>query len=135
MRFRRALWLSVALLMLAGLVIGCEGGRTVKIGFRGSDTRRQKTARYVRFSGVERKSLRLEEGQTVRFEYDVEVDEGTLTLSLIDPDGETAWERTFEEAGADEVEISASQSGRYRLRIRGEATRGSYDVSWRIGEE
>jgi hypothetical protein len=79
----------------------------------------------------------------VTIDYEVMVRKRTLTLSLIDPDGETVWEETFDEAEEEggEAEIAysgdyelapAPQGGRYKLRIEGDRTGGSYDVSWSV---
>ena len=132
MRMKRTLLLTMALLVVSGVLAGCGGRSTLKIGWRGSDARRRKWANYVSFSGVERASFRAQAGEVIRLDYDVEVEKGSLTIQLLDPDGEAAWEKTFEEGDADEVVVRVSQNGRYRLHIEGNETGGSYDVSWEI---
>jgi hypothetical protein len=124
--------LAAVFLLATSLVVGCRARSSVRIGWRENSGLKHTTARYASFSGVERKSFRLEAGQTLAIDYDVEVEKGTMTLSWVDPDGETLWEETFEEGAADEVALSASQSGRHKLLIEGRNTGGSFDLSWRV---
>jgi methionine-rich copper-binding protein CopC len=133
MRMRRATLLAVALLTVAGLTVGC-GRSSLKIGWRETSGLRHKTARNSSFSGVERASFRAQADETVELDYEVEVEKGTLALSLMDPEGEPLWEETFQEDAADVLSFSAPQSGRYELRIEGSSTEGAFDVSWRVGE-
>ena len=70
----------------------------------------------------------------IELDYDVEVEEGMLTIELLDPDGDRVFHRTFREAASDVVFVSAPRRGRYQLRIEGEGTKGSYDVSWDVGD-
>ena len=94
---------------------------------------------------MERKSFRVKANQAVEIDYEVSVEKGTLTLSLINPDGETVWEETFEEAEGDggepknsfsgDYELEAvPKTGRYGLHIEGDQTGGSFDVSWQVGD-
>jgi hypothetical protein len=124
--------LAVSLLTVAGLVVGC-GRSSLRIGWRETSGLRHKTARYRSFDGLERASFRARSSESVELDYEVEVEEGTLTLTLTGPDGTTLWEETFEEDAADVLRLNASQSGRYQLRIEGDSTRGAFDVSWRTG--
>jgi len=133
MRMKKTVLLTLALLVVTGLLVGC-GGTSLRIGWRESDRLNRSTARYVSFSGVERKGFRAEAGEMIEVDYDVEVEEGALTISLLDPQENRVFHRTFRERAADVESMSAPRSGRYKLRIEGEATKGSYDVSWDVGE-
>ena len=133
MRIRRAMVLAVSLLTVVALMIGC-GRSSLRIGWRETSGLRHKTARYRSFDGLERASFRTQAGESIELDYEVEVDEGTLTLALLSPDGEQVWEETFEEDATDTVRLSAPESGRYRLWIEGESTQGAFDVSWRTGD-
>lgn len=133
MRMRRAILLTTALLTVVGLAIGC-GRSSLKVGWRETSGLRHKTARYSSFSGVERASFRAQADETIELDYEVDVEKGTLALSLIDPDGEPLWEETFEDEATDTLRLNAPQSGRYQLRIEGDSTGGGFDVSWRVGD-
>jgi methionine-rich copper-binding protein CopC len=134
MRMRRAALLAMALLVVSGVLIGCGARSSVKIGWRGSDSRKRTWASYVSFGGLERKSFRAEAGEMIELDYDVEVEEGALTIQLLDPEEDRVFHRTFRESAADVELMSAPRSGRYELRIEGEGTKGSYDVSWSVGD-
>lgn len=134
MRVRRTMILAVWLLTLVGLMIGC-GRSSLRVGWRETSGLRHKTARYRSFDGLERASFRAQAGESIELEYEVEVEEGMLTLTLTDPDGEPLWEETFEQDAADVLRLSAPRDGRYRLRIEGNSTRGAFNVSWQVGDD
>jgi hypothetical protein len=122
----------VALLPAASLLVDCGARSSLRIGWRETDGLKGKSACYASFSGLERRTLRLDAGETVALTYDVEVEEGALTLSLVDPDGEPLWKETFQQGAADEIRVRAPRNGRYELRIEGHQTGGSFDFSWRV---
>lgn len=129
MRVRPAIVVAVSLLTVVGLMVGC-GRSDLRVGWLETSGLRHKTARYRSFDGLERASFRAQSGETIELDYEVEVERGTLTLTLTDPDGEPLWEETFQEDAADALRLSAPQSGRYRLRIEGDSTQGAFDISW-----
>ena len=134
MRIRRTKMAAVVLFVVVGLVAGC-GRSSLRIGWRETTGLRHRTARYRSFDGVERASFRVRSGDTIEVDYEVEVDEGTLTLGLTDPDGEPLWEETFQENAADVLRLNARRDGRYRIRIEGDSTRGAFDVSWQTMDD
>ena len=128
-----------ALLLMTSLLVGC-GSSTVKVGWVGSSGPGHMGYsytmgyRYTTFDGVERKTFRPEAGQTITFDYDVTVEKGALLLKVVDPDGESIWEETFRKNTADTVTLTASQNGLHTVCIEGQATGGSFDISWSVGE-
>ena len=134
MKRGRMVLMAVGSVVIAALLIGCGGPSSLRIGWIGQDGLRSKSARYQLFSGVKRGSFDAKAGEMIVLEYAVEVQEGTLALSLNDPDGEALWSATFEERRTDEVRVEATQDGRYGVVIEGESTRGSFEVAWCVGE-
>jgi len=124
---------ALALLLMTSLLTGC-GSSTVKVGWVGSSGPGRMGYRYTTFDGVERKTSRAEAGQTMTFDYDVTVEKGALLLKVVAPDGESIWETTFREDAADTVTLTAPQNGLYTIHIEGQATGGSFDISWSAGE-
>jgi hypothetical protein len=116
---------SVILVTL--LMSGCSG---LRLGWSASSWRGHSSASYVEFNGVEEKQVRLEDGETMELAYEVEVDDGALTIAVQDPDRRTVWEATLEEDARDQVEITAETAGRYNVVIWGAETKGSFDVTW-----
>jgi plastocyanin len=119
----------LVLLTISAMLAGCTG-MSVRLGWHGSSSAASKSARYETFTGVERATIRAEAGQTITLTYDGEVNKGTLALALDAPDGTTLWEETFEEDAADTVTLTAPDGGRYTLRVTGDDTGGSFDISW-----
>ncbi len=123
---------ALALLLMTSLLVGC-GSSTVKVGWVGSSDSGHIGYRYTTFDGVERKTFRAEAGQTMTFDYDVTVEKGALVLKVGDPD-KVFWEETFREDAADTITLTVPQNGLYTIRIEGQATGGSFDLSWSVGE-
>ena len=87
-------------------------------------------ATYKRFTGIEKKTIRLEEGDNLVIDYESEVTEGTLSLTLTDPDGNEIMSLQSDTEGTQKVD--APESGRYTLWIEGDKTGGSFEIEWRI---
>ena len=87
-------------------------------------------ATYKRFTGTEIKTIRLNEGDTLVIDYQSEVTEGTLTLSLTDPDGNEVASLGTDTEGTERLGIE--EGGGYTLLILGDKTGGSFEINWRI---
>jgi len=135
-KLERFLTYGVSLFILASLLLtGCGTYRSqVRISWAGSSNSGRMAYRYKTFSGVERKNERLEAGDTLIFEYDATVEEGTLTLQVEDPDDAPLWETTLRENGQDRVELTAEQAGTYTIVVEGDNTGGKFEVAWEVEE-
>ena len=131
-RFRRLVPVGVFALAIGSLLVGCGARSSLRIGWLEAGGPRHKEARYRWFSGLERASIRAETGETIELDYDVDVEKGTLAMTLVDPAGDASWARTFEEDADDTVRIEARQDGRFRLQIEGESTAGRFEIAWRV---
>ena len=87
-------------------------------------------AKYKKFTGTEKKGIRLKEGDTLVIDYQSEVTEGTLTLTLTDPEGNEVLSLTADTEGTES--LGAEESGKYTLNIRGDKTGGSFTINWNI---
>jgi hypothetical protein len=83
-------------------------------------------------SSVQRGTFEARAGQTVVVEYDVEVREGDLLLTLQDPSGRSVWEATLDRDGREVVQHVASDEGRYLVPVQGEDSTGAFTVSWKV---
>ena len=129
-------WIIVAglvLLLLTHLLAGC-GSSSLKVGWRETSSLKRKQVQYVTFDGTQTKTFRAEAGQTITLDYEVTVEKGSLALKLVAPGGESLWEKTHNEDGEDAVSVTVPDDGRYTLRIEGEQTGGSFDISWSVQE-
>lgn len=98
-----------------------------RIGWIGTNYNGHMTARYFLYTGEAAKQIRGITGETIRIRYDSVVKSGTLSMSLIKPDGDVI-QLPVNLGG--EYTLKMTESGRYTIVIRGRKTRGSYDVSW-----
>ena len=124
---------ALALVLVSTLLVGC-GSSSIRIGWTESSGLNHKSAQYASFDGVERKTIRAQENQTITLDYDVTVEKGTLVLAIVGPDGESVWEEPFREDGSDILALTASQKGVYTIHIEGENTTGGFDLSWSLSE-
>jgi len=132
MGLRRSMLVTALVVAIGSLLVGCGARSSLRIGWLEAGGPGHKDVRYKLFSGLERTSFRAQAGETIELDYDLEVERGTLAVSLVDPDGEDLWARTFEEEAQDVVRVEAQQGGRFRLNIEGESTRGGFEITWRV---
>lgn len=113
--------------LLASMTItGCSS-KLLWIGNSGSDHIK---ANYKLFSGTEKKKISVNEGDTLVIDYVSDVNEGSLTLTLTDPEGNEAATLTADTEGTERIGIT--ESGRYTLWIKGKKTGGSFEINWSI---
>lgn len=105
-------------------------GCTRKLMWSGNSGKDHIEARYKRFTGTEKKAIRMKEGDTLFIDYQSEVAEGTLTLTLTDPEGNEVLSLTADAEGTES--LGAEESGNYTLNIRGDKTGGSFTINWNI---
>ena len=129
----RVLLSALTLLLTSILLIGC-GSNTVKLGWSESRLPGCWRADYSTFEGVEQITFLAQKGQTVNLDYDVAVEKGSLTLKVVGPDGASLWEESFGEAADGVVTLTVPQKARYQMRVEGEETGGSFDLSWNMEE-
>lgn len=128
---RRMIWLALFPL-LAGALVACSGGSSIEVSMVETSRPGKWEAGYRTFDGVKQNTIPAEADETLVLDYRVEVDTGTLTLRLESPDGEDLLELTWEEDTADTVEVPLAQDGDYAIILEGDATGGSFDLSWEL---
>ncbi len=69
-----------------------------------------------------------EKGQKITFSYDSKVNNGELSIQLLNPQNEVVLEFEINKEGKIEKEIT--ESGTYILLIKGNEFNGSYSVDW-----
>jgi len=101
-----------------------------KVGWVGINYGGKMKASYRLFDGPQTSTVSLEAGEQVTLNYDVVVEEGSLTLTLADPEKEVIWQEVFESSGSGVFVFEAGQDGRYTLTTYGQKTQGSFDITW-----
>ncbi len=121
--------------VLALLLSGCNFSK-IKIGevrmMYGSNDDGHISYNYSTFTGIENGSAHVEKGQTIYFEYDVNVEKGSLLIEWQDPEGDAVWRKSLIESDRGNDEIAVKSSGKYVIIIQGKNAGGDFDVSWGI---
>ena len=130
--YRRCTHLTITI-AIAVMMIGCSSIPSVNSDMRmnvqiGQNGRIAKL--YDTFSGVERGSLEIESGQRIRFSYEATVQEGSLAVRWLDPNGAVAWQRVLSESASGTEEIVSESPGRYTIVVKGQRTVGSFNIAW-----
>ncbi len=84
------------------------------------------------FTGFERGSAQPERGQSINFEYQVNVDQGTLIIEWQDPAGEVIWRKSLLGNDHGHADIVIESSGEFTIIVQGKGASGDFDVSWEI---
>lgn len=105
---------------------------TTKVGWVGTNIGNTYRASYQRFDGREADRIRLRSNEPFSLDYEVEVEDGALTLQILAPGGDLVWEETFLEDAEDIFEFTPESSGRYTIRIEGDQTQGRFELNWDI---
>jgi len=105
-------------------------GCTRKLMWSGNSGKDHIHATYKRFTGTEKEGIRLKEGDTLVINYQSEVNEGTLSLTITDPDGNQVLSMESDTEGTER--LGAEERGKYTLHIRGDETGGSFEINWSI---
>jgi hypothetical protein len=135
----RRSWLAVALIALALLSVGVEfamegppwaGSR--RILWRGSSAPGHIGAHFRYFDGNDSRPLSGDAGGDLTLRYDLEPEKGVLALHVLSPEGDVIWTRSATEPAVGSTAIPLPESGRYRVEITGERSRGSFDVNYHL---
>jgi|GEM_PF-3260949 len=131
MRFRNI----VILMALAAIVyfgahylVGNEGGQYTTVGSISSNMGSQMKSSYQHFEGTKYRSLFLVQGDTFYLEASVKTEEGSLTLSVLDPDGVVLYSISDPEEPV-VLELEILVTGEYRLQLEGDH-KGGYVLDW-----
>lgn len=120
--------ISVLAIFLLAASSGCFSG--LRVGYVGNNVGNQISATYQLYDGTQEKVIKVDEGQTILFSYTSVVEKGTLTIEVRDTDKDKIGELETNTAGTQA--IMADKTGDYRLIIKGDDTKGSFDVSWEV---
>lgn len=123
---RITVYLLLALIISTLAFTGCSR-KLMWVGNSGQD---HIQATYKRFTGTEKKNIRVEEGDTLVIVYQSEVSEGNLSVTITGPQDD---EIVSLETGTEGTErLGIEKTGRYSLWIKGDKTGGSFEISWDI---
>lgn len=124
--------IGLVILLLALALVGCSGRSSLRRGWVETSGLSHLDIRYNYFEGVERRSFRAAEGQDINLEADLQVEEGALTVRLLDPSGELIWEESYTEDAEFSLAVEAERTGRYKLQVEGESAEGGFEMDWEV---
>jgi hypothetical protein len=102
----------------------------IKSSYYGASHENIMSARFKKFSGNERRSLKLFSGETAVFSYEFNLDIGSMHAELIKPDGEAI--AKFDDKKGDDIQIKIDTTGVYRMKVFAEKASGEYKISFII---
>jgi hypothetical protein len=95
-----------------------------------SNSSNHTSASYRYFDGSKTRDISVNAGQTITINYTTVVQDGKLSVQLLDPDNVTIAEMPV--GLSKTVEIQTIKSGTYKLVITAVKSKGSYDLNWSI---
>jgi len=122
----------MTVLALVVMITGACASGQVRVGFVGSQSGNQMNFTFSRFDGVERKTLQLSEGTQLVLDYAIELEEGSIEIEVIDPDGEISWESSITAAEEASAVILVEKGGMYQICVKGEDARGGFSLRWEL---
>jgi hypothetical protein len=99
-------------------------------GYSGSSVGKKIKGSYQLFDGTKIKAISAKEGKTIVINYASEVQEGELTISVLDRSNNLVVNLETNTTGTKEINSDINQ--KYLLVIKGTKTKGSFNVNWQI---
>ena len=99
------------------------------VGLSGSQHGTIMNARFTSFNGARGARFKLDQGDTIRLNYSLVCEEGSMTLTFEDRDGNILFTNS-EMSGVEDITVSSSQ--KYTIRLTADKAKGSYDLSWTV---
>ncbi|MCD6126123.1 MAG: hypothetical protein J7J19_03850 [Thaumarchaeota archaeon] len=132
-RQEKMLFLIFIILAAASIFIGVLGGFwEIKLGWNGFEEPNRVHYSYLFFTGSVSRQFTIGDGRLLTLYYDVKVDRGSLTISVVKIPGHTLWERRFDQNSSGSVKIGLSYGGVYSIIVKGKGTEGKFDLRWEI---
>jgi hypothetical protein len=127
---RKLCYLILGLICILSFVILPSCGESgTRILYSGSKVGDQISASYDLFTGIDKKTVIANEGDTVVFSYVSSVEKGKLKLEIYDPDDTLLTSFSSNKTGTKELDIE--KTGKITVKITGNQTKGEYQISWK----
>jgi hypothetical protein len=104
----------------------------VRIGWVGTQSEDHISSNYELFRGVEKVAFHAQEGQSVFLSLNTEVEDGTLEIRVMGPNGFLLWDKAYYQDAEEQVNIPLDCERRYDINIIGHHTRGKFDIYWEL---
>ena len=131
----RSLNILLITLILAVLMIGCNSNPPIDSDLRMKIQLGQNgriTKHFIYFNGVEQGGLDVQNGQRISFDYEADLNKGTLAFKCLDPSGRVVWEKFLSGSVSGTDEIVCEIPGRYIFIAQGLQAAGYFNFVWDI---
>ncbi|QSF45040.1 hypothetical protein [Paenibacillus tianjinensis] len=125
---RKWVFSGILVLVIVTMLAACDK-RLMFVG-SSSSTKNKIAASYKLFTGTDEKKISLKKGDTLAVDYQSEVKKGELTINFYDPDNQLVQSISTNESGNEKIEVN--KDGKYRFKINGKHTQGSYKITYKI---
>jgi methionine-rich copper-binding protein CopC len=105
-----------------------SSGRFVEIGAISSNSSSKMKGSYSYFNGSKSHKVNLKKGEELTINYKSEVKEGTLVISILDSNNNII--KVLESNTSGKEKIKADSDTKYNIKIEGNKTKGSYEITW-----
>lgn len=122
--------LILFLTLIVLIILAACSSSNVKIGFVGTDQDGLIDYQFVSFSGHEKQAIVLEEGDNLVINYEIDIEKGSLEITLLDIDKNPIKTIFTDECISDRIEFNCEESGRYILDVKGNKAKGSFKITW-----
>jgi hypothetical protein len=126
-------FIAAGAVLLIVVAVKC-GGIESKVGsFQWSRLKRYDSdkAKFRKIHGRLVRSIGFKDAKHLRFEYSVECEEGNLSMAVVEPNGSRTTLFSGEQVHDSGSQVLPFTSGsKYKLEIKGERAKGTYEVSW-----
>lgn len=132
---RKQIYFLVAIVLLVILLSACDTSK-VRIGevrmMYGTNQDGLISYDVTSFKGIEKGSLQVQQGQNITFDFNVNVNKGSLIIEWQDSEGEVLWSKELFESELGHEDLPGNLPGEYTVLVQGKGFGGSFEVSWGI---
>ena len=128
---RKRIFAIITVFLFCAILAGCTSfySKGTFKGFSGSQYGTSMNAKFSYFNGERGARISLKQGDRISIKYDINCDEGRLTLAFEDKNGNTLF--TAADAAGTET-VTVDSDGKYTLQLTGADAKGNYTLSWDI---
>jgi hypothetical protein len=132
-------WQVIQLFIITGmaslLLSSCEFSK-FKIGevrmMVGSNEDGHISYNFSTFTGFERGRAQVLRGETIKFDYQAKIDNGTLQIEWQEPSGTVIWQKAINGSVQGSEDFLVEIPGEYVIIVQGKDAGGNFDVTWKI---
>jgi hypothetical protein len=127
-RFFKIISVSLVMLFLSFSFTACSFHSGIRINSKYSSSKKYMSASFTKLSEEDTKNIKLSKDDTLTITYTINIESGSLEISLYDPDETKIF--TLDDGKKGKEEVNISKSGTYKITVTGNDAKGSYDLNW-----